>query len=182
MRSGFASWLTLSLLAAAATPVAAQPKSSLCLAFVDYDFILTLEVVRSGSTVTPIFNVVSLAAGEWEFQPPQLKVTDDQGREIPVTNFSFDSGDPRNPTLAPYLKLRGGDSAGFDLVGEFGAVDGLSRVSLEIGKDRLVLQPLDCNEFEDLLDRVGRLEFGSGNVMGAFQTLNLRLLGERELP
>ncbi len=180
MRSGFARFLLV--LSTAVPALAAEPpKASLCHAFVDYDFILTLEVVRSRATVTPIFNVVSLAAGEWELQPGQFKVVDGQGRPIPVENFSFDTGDPNNPQQAPYLKLRGGDSAGFDLVGPFSTVDALSRVSLDLGKERLVLQPVDCDEFEELLDRVGRLEFGSGNVMGAFQTLNLQLMGEREV-
>jgi hypothetical protein len=175
-------WLLAGLVVGITSPVAAQPKASLCHAFVDYDFILTLEVVRDRAQVIPIFNIVSLSAGEWEIQPSQFRVTDDRGATVTVTNFSFDTGDPRNPQLAPYLKLRGGDSAGFDLVGEFGTVDGLKRVSLDVGKDRLVLEAVNCDTFEDLLDRVAQLEFGTGNVMGAFQSLNLQLMGERELP
>ncbi len=182
VKSGFMRWFVL-VLSAAVPHLAAEPlKASLCHAFVDYDFILTLEVVRSKATVTPIFNMVSLAAGEWELQPGQFKVVDSQGKPVPVENFSFDTGDPNNPQRAPYLKLRGGDSAGFDLVGPFSTVDAISRVSLDLGKERLVLEPMDCDAFEDLLDRVSRLDFGSGNVMGAFQTLNLQLMGEREVP
>jgi hypothetical protein len=173
-------FISLFSLSPSSQPTVEPIESSLCLAFVDYDFIWTLETVRSGSSVTPILNGVCLSAGEWELSPDQIRLLDDQGRELSVQEFSLDSGDPANPFLSTYVKLRGGDAMGVDLVGDFSTVDSLKQMSIEIGKDRFILYPMDCNEFEVLLDKVSRLEFGSSNLVTAYQTLNLRLFGERE--
>lgn len=157
---------------------AAEP--SLCHAFVDYDFIWTLELIRTRSGTTPILNVITLSAGEWEVQPSQIHVEDESGTRVPIENFSFDSGDPENPYKNPYLKIRGGDFAGLDLVGDFDSVEALSLVQIELAEDLLTMQPMDCNAFEELLDKVSRLEMGSGNSVAAFQVLNIQLLGDRQ--
>lgn len=159
---------------------AAEP--SLCHAFVDYDFIWTLEVVRQRAAVTPILNVVAFSSGEWEVQPAQIKITDEKGAERKVEDFSFDSGDPAKPYLNPYFKLRGGEFIGMDLIGDFSTVDAFSRVEIETGKDRFILEPMDCNSFEELADKIGELEIGTGNQVAAFQMLNIQLLGERGEP
>ena len=153
--------------------------ASLCHAFVDYDFIATLEVVRTRDAVTPIFNVVALASGDWEITPSQLQIVDDQGKSRKVETFSFDSGDPDNPFKAPYMEVRGGQFEGVDLVGDFADVARLSKVELDVGEDRLTLQPMDCNAFEKLVDQIGRLEIGSADMIAAFHVLNIPLLGER---
>ena len=172
------SLLTLPLFVLLMNPVQAAD-ASLCHAFVDYDFIATLEVVRTRTDVTPIFNVVALASGDWEIEPSQLLLLDDQGKTRKVETFSFDSGDPDNPYQSPYLKVRGGQFEGVDLVGDFGDLTGLSKVELTVGEDRLTFQPMDCNDFEKLADRIGRLELGSADTITAFQTLNISLLGAR---
>ncbi len=154
-------------------------EASLCHAFVDYDFIATLEVVRTRDAVTPIFNVVALASGDWEIAPSQLAIVDDQGKTRKVETFSFDSGDPENPYRSPYMEVRGGQFEGVDLVGDFDDVTGLSKVELDVGEDRLTLQPMDCNAFEKLADQIGRLEIGSADMIAAFHVLNIPLLGER---
>ncbi len=154
-------------------------EASLCHAFVDYDFIATLEVVRTRTAVTPIFNVVALASGNWEIEPGQLQLIDDQGKTHKVETFSFDSGDPDNPYQSPYLEIRGGQFAGVDLVGDFSDVTALSKVELAVGEDQLILQPMDCDEFEKLVGQIGRLEIGSADTIAAFQVLNIPLLGER---
>jgi hypothetical protein len=171
----------MGLLGGSTQRAVAQPEPSLCHAFVDLDFIWTLEIIRTRQATTPILNVVALASGEWEIQPGQLRLVDPEDQTIAVENFSFDSGDPSNPHLVPYLKLRGGDVAGLDLIGDFRDVRGLRRVEVELGPDRFVLEPLDCTDFEDLVDRIGQMEIGRGNVIAAYQVLNIQLKGQREV-
>ena len=154
-------------------------EASRCHAFVDYDFIATLEVVRNRTAVTPIFNIVALASGDWEIAPSQMEIVDDRGKTRKVGTFSFDSGDPDNPYSSPYLEVRGGQFAGVDLVGDFDGVTALSKVDLDVGEDTLTLQPMDCSEFEKLADQIGQLEIGSADMIAAFSVLNIPLLGTR---
>ena len=173
--------VALGLSGAATRPAVAQPETSLCHAFVDLDFIWTLEVIRTRQATTPILNVISLVSGEWEIAPDQLRLVDPESKVLDVENFSFDSGDPRNPYLTPYLKLRGGDVAGLDLVGDFREVQALRRVEVDLGPDRFVLEPLDCTEFEELVDRIAQLDLGRGNLIAAYQVLNIQFKGRREV-
>ncbi|GAB4232715.1 MAG: hypothetical protein Kow00109_05250 [Acidobacteriota bacterium] len=175
--------LTLSLLFGSGWYASAQDlqvvESSQCLAFVDYDLIVTVELFRSRSGTTPIVNLIALSKGAWELQPDDFELIDQSGEVRKPANFVFETSDPEQPYRNPYLMLRGPDSAGFDLEGSFNDVEALSRVTLDGGEDFLQLVPLDCDDFEKLLERIGNLELGSGNQVVEFQTLNIPLLGER---
>lgn len=155
--------------------------SSECLAFVDYDLIVTVELFRSRSGTTPIVNLIGLSKGRWELQPADFELVDPAGKVRKPTNFVFESSDPEQPYRNPYLLLRGPDSAGFDLEGDFDDVEALSGAAVDSGEEILQLVPLDCDDFEKLLERIGGLELGSGNQVVEFQTLNIPLLGERRL-
>ena len=172
--------LTVAILLFLVVSPCAAAEPSLCHAFVDYDFVWTLEVVRQRASVTPILNAIAFASGEWEVQPSQIKITDDKGATLKVEDFSFDSGDPNSPYLNPYFKLRGGEFIGMDLIGDFATVDALSRVEIDAGRDRFILEPIDCNAFEDLADKIGQLEIGTGDQVATFQMLNIPLIGTRE--
>lgn len=163
----------------------AQPKPetsgpSRCHAFVDYDLIVTLELVKTRNATTPIVNLIALSAGKWEIQPGHFFLEDESGRKHPVTDFAFDAGAGNEPYRNPYLLLRGGESVGLDLVADLEGVDAFRSVSMELGEDVVHLTPLECDAFDELLDRVAQLELGAGNQIVAFQTLNIPLLGERQ--
>ncbi len=159
----------------------AQPSGvdSQCLLFVDFDFIWTLEVVREQDKSVPILNVISLQRGQWELEPAGIRLVRGK-KEFQVTDFSVDSGDPANPLITKYLGIRGPDSVGVDLVGDFGEVDALSEVAIELGKDRFILDALDCKNYDTMLDKLGRLQLGGGNQVNDFEALGIQLFGRRE--
>jgi len=173
--------LLLSILVLASGPAARAAEPSRCLAFVDYDFIWTLEVVKTKAGQTPILNAVALGAGEWELQPRQIHLLAAGGTEYKVESFSFDSGDQKNPFTAPYFKVRGGEFAGIDMVGDFSKLDLLEAVQIDFPRERFVLQTVNCDTFDELAGQIGQIEIGSGNMTEVFRLLNIPLLGSREV-
>lgn len=164
------------------TFLAAQPavsEFSQCLIFVDYDFIWTLELVKENKKMTPIFNAICFHRGQWELTPAQISLR--LGTEkFKVTNFSIDSGDPNKPYVTPYLGIRGPDSVGIDLVGEFGKLDTLSEVVVELGTDRFILEALDCKEYDAKMDKIAELDMDGGSMIDDFEASGIKLFGRRE--
>jgi hypothetical protein len=153
--------------------------NSQCLIFVDYDFIWTLELVKEKKQTTPIFNVISLHRGQWELEPADIRLH--RGQEVfRVTGFSIDSGDTKKPYVTTYLGIRGPDSVGVDLIGEFKDLDLLSEVSIELGKDRFILDALDCEDYDAKMDKIAELDMDGGNMIDDFETFGLKLFGRRE--
>jgi hypothetical protein len=146
---------------------------------VDYDFIWTLELVKEKKKMTPIFNIISFHRGQHELAPPDIRLlrgTD----EFKITNFSIDSGDPKKPYVTTYLGVRGPDSVGIDLVGDFRKLDSLSEVVVELGKDRFILEALDCKEYDAKMDKIAELDMDGGNMIDDFEALGIQLFGRRE--
>jgi hypothetical protein len=100
--------------------------------------------------------------------------------EYPVTSFSIDSGDEKEPYVTPYLGIRGPDSVGVDLVGEFKTLKGLSKVAIELDRDRFVLEPLSCNDYDAKMDKIAELDMDGSNQIDDFAALNITLFGRRE--
>jgi hypothetical protein len=160
----------------------AQPSveaTSQCLIFVDYDFIWTLELVRGENKITPIFNALCLHRGQWELEPTEIRLFSGN-EEFKVTDFSIDSGDPKNPHITKYLGMRGPDSVGIDLVGDFRALHGLSEVVIELGKDRFILEAIDCKDYDAKMDKISELDLDGGNMVNDFEALGIKLFGRRE--
>jgi len=169
-------WL-LSLSFLTAQP--AQDGTSQCLAFVDYDFVWTLELVREQDGTTPIFNAICLSRGQWELEPGEIRLYLGKD-ELRATDFSIDSGDPGNPHLTKYLGIRGPDFVGVDLIGDFKELEVLSKAMIELGKDRFILDPLDCSDYDALLDKLSQLDLGSTSQVDHFEALGIKLFGRRE--
>jgi len=169
-------WL-LSLSFLTAQP--AQDGTSQCLAFVDYDFVWTLELVREQDGTTPIFNAICLSRGQWELEPGEIRLYLGKD-ELRATDFSIDSGDPGNPHLTKYLGIRGPDFVGVDLIGDFKELEVLSKAMIELGKDRFILDPLDCSDYDALLDKLSQLDLGSTSQVDHFDALGIKLFGRRE--
>jgi len=174
------SYLIVCLTCLGALP--AQPsvlQTSQCLIFVDYDFIWTLELVKDKSKITPIFNALCLHRGQWELEPTEIRLFSGN-EELRVTDFSIDSGDPKNPYVTKYLGLKGPDSVGLDLIGDFRSLDALSEVVIELGKDRFILEAMDCKDYDAKMDKISELDLDGGNMVDDFETLGIKLFGRRE--
>ena len=161
--------------------LAAQPAvadTSACLIFVDYDFIWTLELIKEEKSVTPILNAICLHRGKWELEPAEVRLFRGEV-EFKVGSFSIDSGDPKKPYVTKYLGIRGPDSVGVDLVGDFGKLRGLSEVVIELGRDRFILEALDCKEYDLKMDKISELDMDGGNQVDDFELLDIKLFGRR---
>jgi hypothetical protein len=157
----------------------AEIENSQCLIFVDYDFIWTIELVVERNQITPIFNAICLHRGQWELEPAEIRLFHGQ-EEFKVTDFSIDSGDASNPYVTKYLGIKGPDSVGVDLVGNFQKLDALSEVVIELGKDRFILDALDCKDYDAKMDKIAELDMDGGNMIDDFEALGIKLFGRRE--
>jgi hypothetical protein len=160
----------------------AQPadvEESQCLIFVDYDIVFTLELVKEKRRITPIVNALFLHRGQWELEPADFRLFRGT-EEFKVTNFSIDSGDAKQPYVTTYLGVRGPDSVGIDLVGDFEKLEVLSEARVELGKDRFLLDALDCKDYDAKMDKIGELNMDGGNMIDDFEALDLKLFGRRE--
>lgn len=145
----------------------------------DYDYIWTLELIQEKGDITPIFNAICLHRGQWELEPSAIRLFRGQ-EEYKVAKFSVDSGDTSEPFLTPYLGMKGPDSVGVDLVGEFKGLETLTQVVIEIGKDRFILQALNCDDYNANMDKIAELDMQRGNMVDDFESLGLKLFGQRE--
>ncbi len=112
-----------------------QVEVSSCHAFIDYENIWTIEIMRTQSTeAVPILNVITFTPGEWDLRPEQIHVFDKEGSsEAEVTRFSIDTGVAADPYNTKYLKVLGNSFIGFDLLGKFEGFEESPRVAIDLG-------------------------------------------------
>jgi hypothetical protein len=123
--------------------------------------------------------VICFHRGQWELSPGEIRLFRGE-EEYKVTQFSIDSGDAAKPYVTSYLGVRGPDSVGMDLVGDFEGLGSLSEVRIELGKDRFILDALDCKDYDAKMDKIAELDMDGGNMIDDFEALGLELFGRRE--
>ncbi len=160
-----------------------QVEVSSCHAFIDYENIWTIEIMRTQSTeAVPILNVITFTPGEWDLRPEQIHVFDKEGSsEAEVTRFSIDTGVAADPYNTKYLKVLGNSFIGFDLLGKFEGFEESPRVAIDLGHTRFELKPLDCVSFERLAAQINNINFNSPDIQEDFSILKIEHLG-RKIP
>lgn len=148
--------------------------------FLDYDFAVTLEVVEDGNLVTPILNMIAFSGGTWEISPADIKLLNDKGLYASEFKFSLDTGGSQ-PYVTTFLRLSGGDYLGFDLVGDFGDYREPKLARVRFGEEWFTLEPLEEDAFETVIKGLNLLDLTDPDLIRAFERLDLRLLGSREL-
>lgn len=158
----------------------AAPEASRCHAFIDTDFIWTLEMVQEPSgRLTPILNIVTLIRGQWEFRPNQVRIYGRSGREATLQRFSIETG--ADPYVTEYFKVLGNSFIGLDLIGSFeDEFAEPSRVAIDLGNDQFELQVLGCLEFDRLVDQINQINFDSPRIEDDFEVLRIEPVGKRE--
>ena len=158
-----------------------EPQKSRCHVFIDYQFIWTLEMVDGeAGTPTPVVNIVTFLDGQWDLRPKQVHLFANRRREAEIKRFSLDTGVAGDPYLVQYLKVLGESFIGMDLVGDFSGFEELSQVSFDLGDDRFVLEPVDCLQYETIVERINQVNFDSPDLRQDYSVLNLSLYGKRE--
>ncbi len=144
-------------------------------AFVDRDFIFTVEVVSDG---VPLFNFISMSDDEQSLPAKQVFLRFDT-RTVPGKFFLIDTGNPQEPVVVPSLKVRPRSSFGVRLRGEYGEERELHGAVIQMGSDEFRLVPLTSFGFENLVLKVNRLNLGSPNFRDDWRVLKLETMGSR---
>jgi len=171
--------LTLQLPGAPGAPQAKPennpPEKSNCLAFVDHDYIFTIEVVQPG---VPIMNFVSMADAEQPLTAKEVRLTL-ENRKVPGRFFIVDTGDPKQPITTPSLKMRPRSSFGARLQGDFSDTRELLGATVTVGAWDFKLVPLTSFDFENLVLKINRLNLGSPDFSDDWRTLKFERIGAR---
>jgi hypothetical protein len=144
-------------------------------AFVDRQFVFTVEIVKPG---VPIFNFVSLADEDFNLLAKQVRLTV-ENRKVPGTFFLVDTGDPKEPIIVPSVRMRRKSSFGVTLRGDFGGLKEVLGVTITVGEEDFRLVPLGGFAFENLVLKVNRLNLGSPDLSDDWRVLKLENLGAR---
>ncbi len=160
----------------AAPPAPSAPlQKSAYLAFVDRDFIFTVEIVKPG---VPLFNFISMSDKDFNLLAKNVRLTL-ENRKVPGRYFMVDTGDPKEPMIVPSVHMRARSSFGVRLQGDFGAEKELEGATVRVGDEDLRLAPLASFDFENLALKVGRLNLGSPDFSDDWRVLKLEVIGSR---
>ncbi len=160
--------------------VRASEEASRCHVFIDDENIWTLEMVQDRDhRRVPIMNIITLTRGKWEFRPPQVRVFNAKGKEARVKKFSLDTGVPEEPYRTEFMAVQGNAFIGLDLVGDFEDFGEPSQVTIDLGKNRFTLQPLDCLKYEALTEKINNINIDSPNIREDFEVLKISAEGTK---
>ena len=155
--------------------------SSACHIFIDHQFIWTLEVTRTaGGSAAPILNIITFVEGQWDLRPTQIHLVNEQKREAEIEKFSIDTGIIEDPYFLRYLKVQGDSFIGLDLLGDFEGFETLRQVSIELGDNRFILEPVDCLDFERIAHQINQINYDSPDIRQDYEVLEIPLRGRRE--
>ncbi len=144
-------------------------------AFVDREYIFTIEMVKPG---IPLFNFISMTDAQQLLPAKEVRLTLD-GRKAPGKYFIVDTGNPKEPVIIPSVRLRPKSSFGVRLQGDFGDAKELLGVTVQCGQDDFSLVPLSSFDFENLVLKVNRLNLGSPDLRDDWRVLKLEAMGTR---
>ena len=155
-------------------------ESSACHAFVDFENIWTVELIRSrDEEITPILNIITFTKGEWDLRPDQIHIFNRKGKEARIKRFAMDTGVPGDAYKSNYLRVLGNSFIGVDLEGKLKDFPTSPRVTIDLAHHRYELQPLDCQAFDNLADRVNKINFNSPDIREDFDLIKIPHLGRR---
>jgi hypothetical protein len=177
-RYASAAWLPLLLLAAVAAAAQSPAKAtdrSAYFAFVDRQYVFTVEMVSPG---VPILNFVYLDSEEHVLSAKQVRVALED-RRVAAKFFVVDTGNPKEPMIVPSVRMRPRSSFGVRLQGEFGGEKELLGVRVRVADQEFRLAPLSSLDFESLVVKVNRLNLDSPDINDDWRVLKLETLGER---
>jgi hypothetical protein len=153
----------------------ADLEKSAYFAFVDRDFILTVEIVGPGIA---LLNFVSMAEDARVLSAKLIRVRLENRTAVPRF-FVIDTGDPKQPMTAPSVNMRPRSSFGVRLQGDFEEAKEFYGVTIGIADEDLRLVPLSSLAFENLVLKVNRINLGSPDFRDDWQALKLEIVGTR---
>lgn len=144
-------------------------------AFVDHDYIFTVEVVKPG---VHLLNFVSMTDEEIKLLAKNIRISLDN-RKTPAKLLTIETGDIKQPMSVAAMTIRPRSSFGVRLTGDFGSDQQIFGVTIRLGDEDLKLVPLASFDFEFLAARINRLNLGSPDFSEDWRVLRLEKLGSR---
>lgn len=152
-----------------------QLEKSAYFAYVDRDYVFTVEVVRPG---IPILNFVSMVDRDKKLRAGDIRLRL-QNRQVLVELFHIEGDRMQRPLLVPSLEMHPRSSFGFRLEGNFGDAKELHGAEIKLGEETFTLVPLSKFDFETLVLKVNRLNLESPDFGEDFRVLKLEPMGLR---
>ena len=157
-------------------PVANRPlEKSAYFAFVDHDFIFTIEVVKPG---VPLMNFISMTDKEARVYAKDIRLSLDN-RKAPARLLSVETGTFQQPMSITSIAIHPRSSFGVRIDGDFGNAKELYGVTIRLGDEDLQLAALSNYDFENLALKVTRINLGSPDFSDDWRVLRLEVLGSR---
>jgi hypothetical protein len=156
------------------TPASSQPlEKSAYFAFVDHDYIFTIEIVKPG---VPLLNFVSMTDQENSVPAKNIRLSL-ENRKVAVRFFTIDTGD--QPMAVSSMSVHRRSSFGFRLNGDFGDAKELLGVTIQMGTEDFKLVPLRSFDFETLAIKINRINLGSPDFSEDWRVLHMESMGAR---
>lgn len=144
-------------------------------AFVDRDYIFTIEVVKPG---VPLLNFVSMADEDVKLPAKNVRLSL-ENRKAAGKLFAVETADARQPMIVYSLALHPRSSFGVRLEGDFEKAKEFFGVTIRLGKEDLKLAPLTKFDFESLVLKVNGLNLGSPDFSDDWRVLKIEKMGSR---
>jgi hypothetical protein len=144
-------------------------------AFVDHDYIFTIEVVKPG---IPILNFISMTDQDISLLAKNIRFAL-ENHKAAAKLLSIETGDFQQPMSVASLTIHPRSSFGVRIDGDFGNAKELFGVTIRLGSEDLELAPLTGIDFESLVMKVERLNLGSPDFSDDWRVLRLKVLGNR---
>ena len=160
---------------AGSAPESGHRLKSAYFAFVDREYIFTIEVVRPG---VPIFNFVSMSEEDNTIFAKDIQLTL-ENQKASGRLFMVDTADPKEPMVMASLRMRARSSFGVRLDGDFGTAGELLGAAVRFGDQNFRLVPLTSFDFEKLAVKINSLNLGSPDFRDDWRVLKLEVLGKR---
>jgi hypothetical protein len=151
------------------------PDKSPYFAFVDRDYIFTVEVVEPGVV---LLNFVSMTDQDVVLPAKNIRFTL-ENRKAVAKLLSIETGTAGQPMLLPTLTIHPRSSFGVKIEADFGDIQELHGVTIRIGAEDLRLAALDSFDFESLVLKVNRINLGSPDFSEDWQVLKMSTLGSK---
>jgi len=145
------------------------------LAFVDRDYVFTIELINPG---VPLLNFVSMSDAEKRLQAKDIRLALDD-RQTAGTVFLVDTSNPKEPMRTSSLRIRSRSSFGVRLNGDFGQAKEIAGATIRMDGEEFKLALLTSLGFESLVLKINNINLGSPDFRDDWRVLNLETLGTR---
>lgn len=144
-------------------------------AFVDREYILTIEVVKPG---VPLLNFVSMSDEESRVYAKDIRFNLGN-RKVAARLLSIETGERTQPMSVTSIPVHPRSSFGLRVDGDFGDAKEFHGATIRLGDQDFELVPLSSYDFENLALKINRINLGSPDFSDDWRVLKFELLGSR---